>query len=98
MGSEPHLWPLARRFSWMRLSIKSMASTERAASARLPVKRPMPAPSSTTRLPSTQPSMRSTCAAAFTHLTSTPFAMRMHGTPHAGPGCPTDLQHVSFLM
>lgn len=56
------LWPLARRFSSIRLSMKSMASTERAASASEPVKRPMPAPSSTTRAPSTQPSMPSTWA------------------------------------
>ena len=58
-------WPLTRSFSAMRLGIKSIASTERAphspSAARAPVKRPMPAPSSTTRDPAMGPRRERTC-------------------------------------
>ena len=56
----PYRWPCVERFSAMRCSMKSTASTLRAVAARAPVKRPMPAPSSTIRFSSTHPSMAST--------------------------------------
>jgi len=55
-----HRWLLARLFSWMRFSMKSTASTLRAVTARGPVNRPMPAPSSKMRFSSTLPSIAST--------------------------------------
>ena len=48
------------RFSSIEISMKSHARTEAAVFAISPVKRPMPAPSSSTRLPLMQPSVART--------------------------------------
>lgn len=56
-----HRSPLVLMFSWMRCSMKSKAKTDLAEEARGPVKRPIPAPSSTTRLLSMFPSIARTC-------------------------------------
>ena len=63
----------------MRESMKSTASTWVAVRANSPVNRPMPAPSSTTRAPATDPSMPSTYTgrAALASLARTPALPNM---------------------